>query len=416
MKQFTGWQYLLIDVSNQWGLDKEVFETRIQWAEDNLADLESLAQMRGSWKEKPMYLKAVMAVRKAQQGIPSGHMVGFDAVCSGMQLMAVLTGCKAGAKATGLIDPDRRADAYTDCTDIMIGKLGYHLDGERAKVKNAVMTSLYGSKKEPKKEFGEDTPELNAFYEAMFELAPGPCQLLQVLLESWQPYALTHEWRLPDGFHARVKVMQKESTRIHVDELNGASFTYEYFVNQGEKKGVKNSANVVHSLDAYVLRSLVRRCNYDRQVVEQACGVIQTELLERMLGFETEEAAAESEEVAYYRGLYERSDMVDPVILPYLDESQVTYLSPAHLKALSRVVHTMLDHPPFPIITVHDDFKCHPNHMNELRMHYRDILAELADSTVLDDILSQIHGRPGTFTKLSSDLAQDIEQSAYALC
>ena len=66
-----------------------------------------------------MYLKAVAAVRKAQAGTPTGHLVGFDAVCSGMQIMSALTGCHKGAHATGLVDPNHRADAYTDCTNLM---------------------------------------------------------------------------------------------------------------------------------------------------------------------------------------------------------------------------------------------------------------------------------------------------------
>jgi hypothetical protein len=44
MKTFTGWQYLLIDLANQFGHDKLVFEERIQWAQDNLSNLEALAE------------------------------------------------------------------------------------------------------------------------------------------------------------------------------------------------------------------------------------------------------------------------------------------------------------------------------------------------------------------------------------
>ena len=43
MKTFTGWQYLLIDLANQFGHDKLTFEDRIQWAEANLNALENLA-------------------------------------------------------------------------------------------------------------------------------------------------------------------------------------------------------------------------------------------------------------------------------------------------------------------------------------------------------------------------------------
>ena len=415
MKEFTGWEYLLIDVANGYGKDKLRFEDRIQWTEDNLTQLEQLAEDRGTWKDKPMYLKAVMALRKAQQGIPTGHLVGFDAICSGMQIMSALTGCHAGANATGLVDPDRRADAYTDCTDIMSTDLGRTLPNMRLHVKNACMTHLYGSKAEPKKEFGADTPELQAFFKAMMTMAPGACELLDDLLNSWQPYALLHEWLLPDGYHSRVKVLQRKEHRIEVEELNKSSFTYVYYENEGEEKGVKNAANVIHSIDAYVLRSLIRRCNYDKDIIERALDAVTDQLFNRPFG-EKQTDYWLTEEVTYYRDQYERSGMADAVIAEHINIATAQTLSTPHLRALKTVFENMLEHKPFEIVTVHDDFKCHPNNMNWLRKHYRNILAELADSEILSDIFTQLHGKPCTYQKKSTNLSTVIRNSNYALC
>jgi Ser/Thr protein kinase RdoA (MazF antagonist) len=63
-----------------------------------------------------------------------------------------------------------------------------------------------------------------------------------------------------------------------------------------------------------------------------------------------------------------------------------------------------------------DDFKAHPNNINWVRYQYKEILAELADSNLLDDLLSQLHGVPGTFKKLSNNLGELIRESAYGLC
>jgi Schitoviridae RNA polymerase len=414
MKEFTGWEYLLIDVANNYGHDKLRFEERIVWVTEHLNELEDLAVGR-SWKQRPMYIKAVLAVRKAQRSEPSGHLVGFDAICSGMQLMSVLTGCMAGAKATGLVDVDRRADAYTDCTKLMSDALGRHLPDERDRVKNAVMTSLYGSKAEPKKEFGDGTTELAAFYEAMFELAPGPTELLGDLVGSWQPYALAHQWKLPDGFDVRVKVMQQVEKRIEVDELNHATFTYVYYENEGCRRDVKNAANVVHSIDAYVLRSLARRCNYDGAHVSDVGAVITAELLERSL-CTCPTNIRPAGKVAYYVDQYQRSSVADIVILPYLHTGNIHSLTTEHLVELNKIINTMLAHKPFEVVTVHDDFKAHPNNLNHLRRHYRNILAELAGSELLNDLLSQLYGFSGTFQKKSTNLAEKIYNSRYALC
>ena len=216
MKTYSAYEYILIDIANAYGLDKLLFEERIAWATEHLGELETLTSSADS---QPLYIKAVMALRKAQKGIPSGHLVAMDACCSGIQIMSVLTGCVAGATATGLIDPNVRADAYTQVNQEMHHILGNAVDVSRTDTKQDLMTTMYGSKAKPKEIFGEDTPELNAFYEAAQKIAPGAWELLQDLLGAWQPNALAHSWQMPDGFDAKVKVMVKKEVRIEVDEL-----------------------------------------------------------------------------------------------------------------------------------------------------------------------------------------------------
>lgn len=137
MKTYSGFAYLCIDIANQYGLDKELFETRIQWTQDHLSELESLSDKAEC---QPLYKKAVMALRKAQAGIPTGHLIGFDGVCSGVQIMSALTGCIAGATSTGLVDPNVRADAYGKLTEVMQGILGGKVDISRDDAKQAFMT------------------------------------------------------------------------------------------------------------------------------------------------------------------------------------------------------------------------------------------------------------------------------------
>ena len=62
-----------------------------------------------------------------------------------MQIMSALTGCLNGAKATGLVDDDRRPDAYASVTEAMNKKLGGTLNISCDDAKRSVMTSFYGS-------------------------------------------------------------------------------------------------------------------------------------------------------------------------------------------------------------------------------------------------------------------------------
>lgn len=246
MKTFTPFQYLMIDCANHFGLDKLTFEERIKWVDDNLNTLE---QFQSIADNKPMFAKTVMAIRKAQAGEPTGHLVSLDAVCSGLQIMSVVTGCIVGAETTGLVNPNVRADAYSSLTNVMNKNLGTsnQVSINRADAKEALMTSLYGSKAVPERIFGEDTPELEAFYTSVKQMATGAWELLQDCLDSWQPYAKSHQWILPDGFNVRIKVLVDKESRIEVDELDKATFTYYYTENEGKKTGVSNAANIVHS-------------------------------------------------------------------------------------------------------------------------------------------------------------------------
>lgn len=414
MQEYTGWEYLLIDLANHAGRDKDLFEERIQWATDNLDNLEDLIQ---GADEPALYEKAVMDVRKVLNGEPTGHRVSLDAVCSGLQVMSALTGCETGANATGLVDPNRRADAYTDVTAAMRKILVNMTDVSRDDAKDATMHSLYGSIKSPKDIFGDGTEAHKGFYKALAQVAPGALELLEDLRNSWQPFALNHAWTLPDGFDAKVNVLQKVEARIEVDELDHASFAYEYYVNEGTESGLSNIANCVHSVDGYVLRSLVRRCDYDPAIIGWAAGYIEMLLLERHLGTSVESSDDWlDEDFLRLRDRYTATQMPDIRILDYAQEFELRAMSTAHLKGLAGIVNMMLEHKPFHVLTVHDDFSCLPNNVNHMRKHYREIFAQMAESTILDDILSQLYGVQGTFPKKSNTLATKIRKSAYAIC
>ena len=412
MKQFTGAEYLLIDVGTQFGLDKETFETRIEWAKAHLDELESLV---GKAEEPELYMKVVMAVRKAQKGLPTGHMVGLDAICSGIQIMSVMCGCVKGARATGLVDKDVRSDAYTSITKAMERILSSIMNITRKQAKEATMAAFYGSTLVPKRLFGEDTPELKAFHLAAYQVAPGAWDMLESLLASWQAGALAHSWKMPDGFDVRVKVMVKKEVRIEVDELAHSTFTYEYEENEGEASGLSNAANLVHSVDAYIMRSIHRRCNYDVEIIEGVKTLLDREIALRNQSINIPWVNV-TPKVIYYCDQYDRSGIADATILPHIGFEDVKYLSDTHIGVLITIVDEMLEHPPFEVVGIHDEYKCHPNHMNVLRKQYVNMLCALADANVVQDLLSQIHGVPGVYKKSSENLSDLIKESNYALC
>lgn len=423
MQTFTGFEYLLIDAANQYGLDKENFKSRLIWAKTNYDQLELLIPDCPA-KTRPAFEKVVQVIRKAAKGEAIGHRVGFDAICSGMQLMSAMTNCLSGATATGLVDPHRRPNAYTEVGDAMSSYLqGEQIVVDAADVKQAVLTTLYGSKAVPKRLFGDPdpdapaTPELKAFYAAVREVAPGASMLMDDLLAVWQPFALKHEWTLPDNHLASVKVMQKVSKRLRVDELNNSSFTYEWYENCGAETGLSLVANVTHSVDAYVLRTLVRRCMYDPLKVDYFYDKCLTELVRRELGGQQETSFNPiNKETKVLMTRFMETQLPDILIFDYIKGNELCLLDEHHISGLLRIMFEMRKHSPFEIICVHDEFTAHPNNVNELRNHYRHILADLAESTILSDIFSQITGTDINYQKLGHpDVADKIRGSNYAL-
>ena len=169
-------------------------------------------------------------------------------------------------------------------------------------------------------------------------------------------------------------------------------------------------------VDAWVLRAMHRRCNYDRRHIEYVSECLEAELnTRRLFGQPGNPEEFLNPKVAYYLEQYRRSTLADAVILPHLDQATVTCLSQEHLEAIHKMVQGMLQHKPFELVTIHDDYKAHPNNCNQVRWQYREIMAEIAESNLLDDLLSQLYEEPVTFNKLSFNLPEQIRESAYAL-
>lgn len=410
MKEYLPLDYLCIDIANHFGLDKLLFEDRIAWVKDNYAQLEQLADKADV---KPLYMKAVHELRNVVAGKPTGHIVQLDATCSGIQLLSAMSGCVRGADATGLVS-HKRADAYTDVTREMNKIL--QLRGmstivvPRADVKRAMMTSVYGSTAVPKEVFGEGDL-LDVFYSAVAVVAPAAFELMTALLHTWQPYALQHSWVMPDNHHVMIKVLEQKETRIEVDELNHATFTTYVTINQGTEKGVANVANVTHSVDAYVLRSVIRRASYDVKKVKEAY-----QLLNSSLSIDADATEPCDDALQTMLDIYKYSAMLDISIIDYINESNVHHVPLPMVIRLLAVLTEMLARGSSPVVTVHDSFGSLPTHCNTVRYWYKEICGELADSEMLSFLVSQITGKRVKYVKKSNNLGDKIRKSSYGIC
>ena len=345
MQTFTPFQYIKLDVANSFGLDKETFDTRLNWFNENKGSLSGLVD---DADEPAQFYAGMLAYQDVLEGKPIGYMVGMDATASGLQCMAALTGCKVTAETVNLVDPNVRKDAYTDGYKVMGNLLEGKIDKvDRKDVKASIMTHFYGSQANPKSVFGENTIELQKFYEMVQIIAPGANMLRDDLIALWQANALQHHWTLPDGFNAVVKVMVPMEDSFEVNELN-SSFTHRYWVNQGQKAGLSLAANVIHSVDGMIVREMNRRANYDLLKVQRVY-----ELLTSSTKAGSVKPSVSDTRLAQALKLTESHKFVSAVLIEFIDHLNIHMVPHWVRKELIEIIEKMLAHKPFPIVAIH---------------------------------------------------------------
>lgn len=415
MKYFSALDYLCIDIANNVGKqgdflgDKDTFENRIQWVKQNVNNLPDYYDKA---EDKYQYIKAVMALADVLAGKPTGHTVALDAICSGISIMSAITGCLKGCKATGLVATGYRPDAYTAVTDAMnrmLSTQGIQTSISRKTAKEAVMQAGYGSTRKPKETFGDNTPELRAFEDACMEVAPEAFKLMGVLIAAWNPKALEHSWYMPDAFSVKIKVLEQKETKIYIKELDDACVTMITKENKPVKRGVSLVANSIHAIDAFILRSMVRRCSYDVGDITNVLSVINSELTaptsHTSIPDKMEELLA----------LYDVMNIPDTRILDYITPSTVNAVPKKYLLQLKNTISMMLHHGSFDILTIHDCIRSAPSNCNAVRYWYAEILSELADSNILESIYEQITGSQRKFRKAVPNISSLIRQADYQL-
>lgn len=419
MQTFTPIEYLKIDIANSAGMDKSSWQERIEWFEAREAALLELfsdenddrkaerKKVLRDQDEPALFYAGLKAYMAALDGKAIDYPISLDATASGAQLLSVLIGCEKSARLCNVVPTGHREDLYTNVFNMMRGRLGDAAGTiQRKDAKTAVMTSLYSSTAEPERVFGTGD-KLDTFYAVMEEEATGIWKLNKALIKLWRPENSVNEWMLPDGFNVKIKVMDKEITDVvFLDE------TYEITrnVNQPTKTGRSISANLVHSLDGMVVREILRRCyhNADQLAkVEELC-LRHSDRTKRMFA---DQAKTHNERmVAMLAKAYDQSGFLSARILDFIDDSSILF-------APTGAVWALLDSVPsksFPVITVHDCFRVHPNYANDLRQQYRTILAEIAESKMLDYLASQIAGVQLETPKID-DIASKVREAEYAL-
>ena len=163
---------------------------------------------------------------------------------------------------------------------------------------------------------------------------------------------------------------------------------------------------MTHAVDGFLVREVTRRCNYDREALIRTAA-----LLEKHRGHIATTADLHPiAEAAYNHGFLSLrgAELITP--------DNVLEFPSGYRNELLELIQEILIRPSFIVLCIHDEFKCHPNYVNDMREVYRDVLAELADSRVGEQIIQEVRNDPDyRLDKISTDLGDAIMDGEYFL-
>jgi len=275
-----GLKWLKVDICNTFGEDKLLIEQQIQWVDERYDILEALADEAES---KGEFLKAVNVLRQHDRGEKVKHMMYIDCSNQALQLYGVLTSDYETAYICNLSSGETRTDAY--------GLLAKQMNAElktdiftRSNCKKAFMTTLYGKRgaqvailshmniteqelgvmiyNNENKHILENNENWlgDAFSNAMKTLAPKAMLAMKMIQALNDENINTYYWTMPDGFRVKYDVkrdVEYEGSRV---SRNGLSFDFKTSTSiyGGTKYNAGMAPNVIHSVDGYTARQLIR--------------------------------------------------------------------------------------------------------------------------------------------------------------
>ena len=152
--------------------------------------------------------------------------------------------------------------------------------------------------------------------------------------------------------------------------------------------------NVTHSCDSLLVRELKRRAGYDRTWMQEVHAAMKN------------------------RGVTPDMYASEKFVSLRTMENWKNQSTNIQCKLMAIIEQTM-NYPAYDVVTVHDDYKCSPVHMNMTRFIYAELLAEIAESDLCQEILRQVYRDDTLVYEKEGDgnlLAETIRNNAnYAL-
>jgi DNA-directed RNA polymerase len=278
-----GW--LAFQVATTYGLDKATMEERQVWtsqnhelisriASDPLANMAEWEVASEPWQFLAAceeYNACVIECSRSWTNLP----VAIDATCSGLQILAGLARDRSTAQLVNVFPSEQPQDAYKVVAEHAKTRLPSHLACllDRKVTKRTVMTIPYNATKHSNRayirealkekgaEFSPDelTQIVSAVREAMYEVVPGPMQVMDwIRKEVGAAFkrGVDHlQWETPSGFVVKQNRRKPDTKRIRLQILGECKVKLTTGFEGPDVNGHKSSTapNLIHSLDASIL-------------------------------------------------------------------------------------------------------------------------------------------------------------------
>ena len=287
-------KWLAFQVATTYGHDKETWDFRQNWVNDNILLITHIAtdpiDYLPEWEAADEPWQFLAACEEYYSCVIKGTRkttslcVSTDATCSGLQILAGLARDKSTAKLVNVLPSKKPQDAYKVVAEKAKPNIpkSLHSAWDRKAVKRTVMTIPYNAKAFSNRTYIRDalrekgievekddlTVTVAAVRQAMQEVVPGPMAVMK-WIETEVGNAIkrgaTHlEWETPSGFVVVQRLMKKKTETIDLKLLGRCRLTVATKDGDQVDKTRHKAAtapNLIHSLDASLLHMSVKRFN-----------------------------------------------------------------------------------------------------------------------------------------------------------
>lgn len=242
------------------------------------------------------------------------------------------------------------------------------------------------------------------FYKAQDNITPMVSILKETFQTLWDDGRVDYKWTLPDGFVAHLR--PEEACEIEVNPFGQFPIKMVARAVNPTSRNTTLGVSIIHSVDGFIAREMVNRCNYNEEALMKTLVEIDDYLLLNQDSTSTE---------GYKESSLLIGGFISHAVIERLDEEMMARISLKNLWLIRDKIIKTLDYKKFPILTRHDGFASHPNHSRKMQEIHRDIKAELTDSYLLEAIIEEITGQK--FQRITGDLtAEMVRQSRYTIC